>query len=730
MADIDTNDIDQLWSMNSAPVQQRSDGLSAKNDLDTLWSMNRPRKEEAPPDAWEDVGRSVLAKGARGVAAIPGMAGDIPALFGANTYRPPTTEEYIEKIGNISPAIKEALSYQPKTTAGKYVGSAAEFLPTALIPIGPAGLGARAIGAIGSGVGSQGAEDIVHQIAPKLAGTPYEGAAKLTGAIVGGMAAPFSAGKIAGLAGSTEKAAAERFAGASASDIATQTAKAPIAEATAQDISPIAAGGTQVQKLVSKAGEKASESAIGQFNQATQSFKDEAVPTIHNAIDEMFGRPVNAFDEMDALKKRVADVNDVNYTRVMGAPEAQAVQNSGLKQIINRLPRGTTDDVLEQFRVQGVDPKTFGLVPTEKGYAIPSGGAALRFWDEVKQNLDSQIGAYIDPITKAVKPGAAGKVSDLQGLKTDLVKILDKSVPEYKDIRYEASDIYGSRNAIEAGYKYFKDANPKSMRNIEKLVGEKLTDAQLSDFSYGFAGAYKDALEKNPSQALGVFGGKTGQFNADKMRFALGKEAADGLLGKVNAQYLNSSIKSLSGGSSPVGGLLRTAGGGYAAGLLGEAAYTGSNLLTSLATGAGAISPTAITSAVLASAGKAYYTVRERKIADQVLKLAADPAQNEKLGKLIAENQDARSFLAKFYNTTRNIPAVSAQTQADQPRQLTIRGPGNRMGRKSGGRVSDKLVTMVDRAKKNINNSTESLLKTHDNHVAQALEIANRNLEG
>lgn len=50
--------------------------------------------------------------------------------------------------------------------------------------------------------------------------------------------------------------------------------------------------------------------------------------------------------------------------------------------------------------------------------------------------------------------------------------------------------------------------------------------------------------------------------------------------------------------------------------------------------------------------------------------------------------------------------------------------------RKHGGRVSDKLVAAVDRAKKNINNQTESLLGTHDNHVARALEIANQNLEG
>jgi len=55
-----------------------------------------------------------------------------------------------------------------------------------------------------------------------------------------------------------------------------------------------------------------------------------------------------------------------------------------------------------------------------------------------------------------------------------------------------------------------------------------------------------------------------------------------------------------------------------------------------------------------------------------------------------------------------------------------------RTGRKSGGRVmtSDKLVAAVERAKKNINNSTQNLLRTPDTHVAQALEIANRNLEG
>jgi hypothetical protein len=59
-----------------------------------------------------------------------------------------------------------------------------------------------------------------------------------------------------------------------------------------------------------------------------------------------------------------------------------------------------------------------------------------------------------------------------------------------------------------------------------------------------------------------------------------------------------------------------------------------------------------------------------------------------------------------------------------------MQGELDRQQRKHGGRVSDKLVAMVDRAKKNINNSTESLLQTPDSHVAHALEIANRNFEG
>lgn len=75
-------------------------------------------------------------------------------------------------------------------------------------------------------------------------------------------------------------------------------------------------------------------------------------------------------------------------------------------------------------------------------------------------------------------------------------------------------------------------------------------------------------------------------------------------------------------------------------------------------------------------------------------------------------------------------PDLEKDTGYEVP-PLTIRP-----GRANGGRIShpdaiaSSLVSMADKAKKTINNNTEALLNTPDTHVAQALEIANRQIEG
>lgn len=676
----------------------------------------------------EDIARAALAKGVRGVASIPGMFGDIPAVFGA-TNRLPTTEEYLDKLKGLSPGVKDALSYEPQTTAGRYAGSAAEFLPAAMIPGGGVSKAMRLVGGVGAGVGAQGAEDFLRKGDLVEEGSLKQGLGKAAGAIAGGLGVQGLARGAANALRSPETLAANRLATAAASDLATGTAKAAPGYVVDNNLAPAVAGGVKVNRLLKDAASKADDEAIGAYNAAASKIASEAPKNVATTVDDIFGRPVQMFDERDLMTQRINQVNDANYTRVMALPEAQAIPQAQLRAVSQRMPSGTFNKMMEQFRIDGVDPASLGLVKTPQGtWGIPSSGASLRFWDEAKQTLDNQIGSYMDPITRAPKPGSADDVRRLTGLKRELVNVLDKAVDPYKQIRFEASELYGARNAMDAGYKYFSDQNFKKLHEVHKLVNERLTGDQRKDFAYGFAAAYKDALAKNPSQALGVFDGKKGNFNTDKMKFALGEQDANRLLGSVHSEFLNNSIKALQPGMGG-NGALKWGATGLAGGALAEAAAAGSNILQALTF---SLSPTAIASGIAVGAAKAAYTARERKVAEQVLRLAADPAQSERLGKLIAQNKDARSFLSKLYEqAARAVPASGSEMEAPE---LTI--TPNRPQRRSGGRVAshevhaDRLIAAAERAKRQIGKQTQSILDKPDEIVVKALQIANQNLEG
>lgn len=685
----------------------------------------------------EDVARSVLAKGVRGAAAIPGMFGDIPQIFGAEKYRPPTTDEYIEKLSSMSPAVRAALEYKPETIYGRYAGSAAEFLPSALIPGGQAKLAAKGLGAIGAGIGSQAAEDLTRKYKPELAGTGYEAAGKLAGAVAGGLAIPAGINKLATAVRGPEAAALDRMATAKARDVATGTAKAPPGSIVDADLAPAVSGGPATDLLLKQSAARASDEAVGKFNDAASYFRQQAVPRVEETMKNIVGKPVEMFDAMDTLSQRVKDLNNANYPRVMGLPEAQAINHPGLDQIVKRIPQGVVDDLLNSFKTNGIDPATYGFKPVMdkagniKTYSLPGQGVSLRAWDEIKQGIDNNISKMYDPVTKQVKPGYNKDVSDLMKLKSDLVTgVLDKAVPDYKAIRFEASELYGARNATEAGFKYFADTNYNKLGLKEKMV-QSLTPEQKQDFAYGYVAALKDKLNRyadDPAKVLGNYRGKEATFNIDKMRFALGDEKAYQLLGSINSEYLNSAIKPLmAGGGSDVG---RFAGAGYAAGVIAETARAGENVLQALSF---SMSPGAILGALTMGAGRALYNVRERKIAEQVLRLAADPSRSAQLGKLMAENADARSFMTKLLSTAkRSVPAVASQTNNPMPPQ---ENQGGRIGRKAGGRISAeseamRLMNAAEIAKKNIGKHTESILNKPDEVVVKALQIANKNLEG
>jgi hypothetical protein len=70
--------------------------------------------------------------------------------------------------------------------------------------------------------------------------------------------------------------------------------------------------------------------------------------------------------------------------------------------------------------------------------------------------------------------------------------------------------------------------------------------------------------------------------------------------------------------------------------------------------------------------------------------------------------------------------ALIGEENAERPRTLTIRGPGNRTGRATGGAVN--LMALSKVAKKHVTQSTEDLLNESDDTVTRALEIANQHI--
>lgn len=722
---------DDLWSDPSPSTQPRRPAGVKPAQQPAAPTEDLYVTPQAAPEIGtaEDVGRSVLAKGVRGVAAIPGMFGDIPALFGVEQYRPPTTEEYVQKLGGLGSGVKAALDYQPQTAAGRYAGSVAEFAPGMFIPGGQARLATRGLSAVGAGVGSQAVEDVIRESGSPLAGTPYEAVGKAAGAIAGGLAAPSAAGKVANVFKSPETIAAERLAAARASDIATGSARVTPAEGAAIEVSPIAGGGAKTQQLVKAASTRASEPAIGAYREALADVAQAAPGKVDETLSSIFGRVPQPFVEMDEISRRVKEVNSANYGRVMALPEAQRIQTPELNKVAARISgadKDVYDNIMRSLIREGVDPQSLGLMQTPYGYKIPPAGASLRFWDEVKQGIDAKVSSLYDPTTKALKPGNEKELSSLMGLKNDLVNVLDKAVPEYPKIRFEGRELYGAKDAVDAGRRFFSDADPKKL-HLRRQAIAKLTEDQKQDLAFGFAGALREKMLRNPTQAFADFTGKTGAFNINKMKEALGEENAHRLLGSLNSGMLNNSVRDViatpGSGFQRVGGVLGGAGGGYAAAALAEAANTGANIFQTLA--AFNVSLPTVLATLAGASGKAVYNLREKKIADQILRLASDPAQEARLGELIAKNPDARSFMQKSIELlARSTPAVGATTTSGFEENRPQRASGGRLG----NGIAESLMRAADRAKRELSRETEALLDKPDEHIAKALEIAKKHI--
>jgi len=191
------NPADELFAdlLRQAQPQQRQPSAADQLFADLM----KPKEEEV--GVIRDVGKGVgagLVKGTMGLVALPGIVEQLGRMginkLGGGVSPEPALPMYEDIKESVERRTGRTL-YEPKTKAGQYAGTVAEFLPGMLFPAG---------GAATSFAGRMGQRALSNVIAPGVVsetagqltkGTSAEPYARVAGGIVGGMA-PGMAGRI------------------------------------------------------------------------------------------------------------------------------------------------------------------------------------------------------------------------------------------------------------------------------------------------------------------------------------------------------------------------------------------------------------------------------------------------------------------------------------------------------------------------------------------------------
>jgi DNA invertase Pin-like site-specific DNA recombinase len=602
------------------------------------------------------------------------------------------------------------MSYESKTTPGKIVNTAAEYAMQGA-PGAVRGLAGRMVTGAGAGAGSEiGAlsaqnpdEMAYNKIVGSLTGAGAGAiGSSIAGKIVGGLKALVSPGSAA------ERELADMIAqdirrGQSGMTIEQmQEAAARGAPVTIMD-----AASPETRKRLGMMAEKSSsaEEAGGRYNEFLRERAQGSADRVSEGITSAFGRPVNA-PQSEAMakisgKQQRDEVYD--FVRDPSNTAAQYIDQSAFSGLLNR---PTFQKAMKDAEKSAKDLPEYGIRPpqTVDGRLVYGN---LSYWDQVKRELDKAV-------SMAERSGDNVEITKAVSAKKELLKSLDE-VPGYAKARGVAVETFGAQDAPQAGLKFFNNMDAFK-RSEAKNAFESMSDGQKELFREGFAHRMNELAQEG---RIGELAKKFQQpAFRDRAMMVLGPERYSQINATVLSENLLSKAKQLqfvqqSRGIGPASMV------GAAGAALTDAVVWGGQLGTSpeqlikLAIGA-----------TVGAAGKVAMNAMERRIASNVLPLAVstDPKDLAKLATMIQASPATAQVLGKF--TTALSNTISASESAG-------RATGGRAGRATGGRVgvnveSDALVRAAERAKKDFNRTTEPLLNTSDNHIAKALEVANK----
>lgn len=215
-----------------------------------------------------------------------------------------------------------------------------------------------------------------------------------------------------------------------------------------------------------------------------------------NFLKRVVGGNVDDLGARESLKKAARAANKPAYDAAFKAPNAQQIWNKDVVRLmgspeLRRAAMSASDTGATRSVVEGFEAIKNPFVIKDGKMALrqlPNGEKAvpnLRFWDQVKRNLDDQIGV-------AQRAGKNTKAADLVGLKQELTKVLDDAVPSYKTARAGASAFFGAEDALDAGRKFAN--SPRSLPETKQAFS-KFSSAEKKLFQNGYMSEMIDKLK-------------------------------------------------------------------------------------------------------------------------------------------------------------------------------------------------------------------------------------------
>lgn len=752
--------------------------------MDSDWEFSPPPTPEAAVDPGEDAARSAAAQGTLGfgdIVSLPGFVGQgmqsgvkwlaRKGMEGANALGADIPVDQVMadvergQIEALSPeerkavqegraipsaemgtlptpvgvetSIKEALpytQYESKTSVGRLVGTGSRFAAgSALGPLEtlPIRLGESAL----AGVTSEAAGDYATKNLPE-----YETYFRFAGALAG----PAGARGIA--KGMKPFVMPNSFADDTAMRLLAEDIRMGKSAMNLQQIADAINNGA-TPSIIDMAGPKTRAwiaqrynvsnemmDATRQLNEGLVTRARETTGNLRDYLTEVFPglETMSLEDQMKAAQEveRKA-IYDLSRTH----PNSQNMWNATLQSLSNN---GYISDAMKALNKDFLQNR----IPSHWNINPPVGGMPpnLQYWDEIKKRLDDVINS--SKPNKLTNTGNQATYDAAKEAKNALVAELDRMVPSYGAARNSHAELLGYMSAPEVGAALSKAKSTKDIRELVRAYNGYNGDQQEL-VRRGLARALYDDLG-GPSGNPSSFIKRMTSDNAQNVYPAiLGQAEYETMLGRAAAENVMSQARTI----NELGG--RTAQFAAKEGAKAGALLAAGQAASYLTHGElSASSPAAVASiaATLMAVGKDFaLNYAERRVAPQVVTLmrSSDPNDIRRLGRMIASNPDAGSFVSKLSGAFSRMPMAALQSQQtsslNQPSQWEFtpapenydaipgQSSGGRIARKSGGRISGNPISAeVKRVRALLAEKTASMLSVPDDAIATALHIAKR----